>query len=213
MKRTNNAEQFNIEEAVPGLQNEHLLNQAIPQTSQEINDFIRENEWIVRDVIRPYHGLQDDEDLFQEACIGMVKGINTFNPHKGVRLTTYVYACAANEVKMSLRKTCAKKRSATVISIETITINRDNKDSRPVDIPDPKVDVEGMACTNVMFSKIMNVVNTKLSFPERVTVLNFLDGIPQAETAKMLHTSQGQISKLYNQTLNKIRAEIDPNKE
>ena len=114
---------------------------------------------------------------------------------------------------MSLRKTCAKKRSATVISIETITINRDNKDSRPVDIPDPKVDVEGMACTNVMFSKIMNVVNTKLSFPERVTVLNFLDGIPQAETAKMLHTSQGQISKLYNQALNKIRAEIDPNKE
>lgn len=212
MRRYNtNIDETNIRMMVSDPQEKHLPDQAVPQTPQEINDFIHTNEWIVRDVIRPYHGLQEDEDLFQEACIGMVKGISTFNPCKGVKLTTYVYACASNEVKMSIRKNYAKKRSATVLSIETYVSARSEKGSKPLDLPDPKVDVEYTACNNTLYRKIMEIVNTKLTTSEQTTIFNFIEGIPQTETAKTLHTSQGQISKLYNQAIRKIRKEINLN--
>ena len=141
----------------------------------------------------------------------MVKGISTFNPCKGVKLTTYVYACASNEVKMSIRKNYAKKRSATVLSIETYVSARSEKGSKPLDLPDPKVDVEYTACNNTLYRKIMEIVNTKLTTSEQTTIFNFIEGIPQTETAKTLHTSQGQISKLYNQAIRKIRKEINLN--
>lgn len=188
------------------------IDKHIPQTPQEVDDFIANNKWIMYDVIRPYCNLLEYEDLFQEACIGAIKGISTFDPDKGVKLTTYVYACAANEVKMAVRKTNAKKRSATVISIESLTPVWSEKDSRVVDIPDPGTDVEYTACNNILFDKIMKVVNTRLPIPERIVILDFLKGIPQARTAKRLHTSQGHISKLYNQALLIIRTEIDPDK-
>lgn len=191
---------------------EGSMNQSIPQSPQEIDDFICANKWIIRDVIQPYHGQQDDEDLYQEACVGMIKGISTFNPHRGTKLTTYVYACAANEVKMSIRKNGAKKRSATVISIESLTPGWSGKDSKVVDIPDLRTDVECIACNNILFDKIMNVVNTRLPIPEQIIIHDFLKGIPQSGTAKRLHVSQGHISKLYNQALLIIRTEIDPDK-
>lgn len=45
-----------------------------------------------------------DEDLFSIGLIGAVKAVNTFNPDKGVKFSTYATPIIRNEILMTLRK-------------------------------------------------------------------------------------------------------------
>lgn len=45
-----------------------------------------------------------DEDLFSIGLIGVVKAVNTFNPDKGVRFSSYATPIVRNEILMTLRK-------------------------------------------------------------------------------------------------------------
>lgn len=45
-----------------------------------------------------------DEDLFQIGLIGLTKTINTFNPDKNVKFTTYAAPIIRNEILMPLQK-------------------------------------------------------------------------------------------------------------
>ena len=85
-----------------------------PKTEDEINDFMYRNRKLIHAVLRPYRGLDDYDDLYQEAAIGFYKGIKTYDPKKGIKLTTYAFACARNQVKMYLRRATAKSRTGTV---------------------------------------------------------------------------------------------------
>lgn len=43
------------------------------------------------------------EDLISIGTIGLIKGVNTFNPEKGNQLATYIARCIENEILMFLR--------------------------------------------------------------------------------------------------------------
>ena len=45
----------------------------------------------------------DQEDLISIGTIGLIKGINSFNLEKNIRLATYVAKCIENEILMYLR--------------------------------------------------------------------------------------------------------------
>ena len=44
------------------------------------------------------------EDLISIGTIGLIKAINTFKPHKKIKLATYASRCIENEILMYLRK-------------------------------------------------------------------------------------------------------------
>jgi len=44
------------------------------------------------------------EDLISIGTIGLIKAINTFNPHKKIKLATYASRCIENEILMYLRR-------------------------------------------------------------------------------------------------------------
>lgn len=198
-----------LKSATPSSAKGSLPDQSIPQTPQEVDDFIARNEWIIHAVVHPYRGLLEYEDLLQEACIGVIKGLSTFNPSKKAKLTTYVYNCAANEVKMAIRKSNAKKRSATIIPIDPSPLDQTMGNPRSLAIPDPNTDVEKDALERVLYCKIMEVVRAKLTTIEQIVVIQYMDGVPQSKTGKYLHISQSQVSKILNQAICKIKSEID----
>lgn len=47
----------------------------------------------------------EQDDLISIGTIGLIKGINSFDKSKGVRLATYVARCIDNEILMHLRST------------------------------------------------------------------------------------------------------------
>lgn len=63
------------------------------------NVLIERNLRLVAHIIKKYYTHYDDtDDLISIGTIGLIKGINTYRPDKGVRLATYASKCAENEI-------------------------------------------------------------------------------------------------------------------
>ena len=78
------------------------------------NILIEKNLRLVAHVCKKYNipNLEQD-DIISLGTIGLIKGINSFNIDKGVRLATYVARCIENEILMYLRST-KKLRSRSI---------------------------------------------------------------------------------------------------
>ena len=70
------------------------------------NILIERNLRLVAHIAKKYNIPNlDTEDLISIGTIGLIKGVNTFNKNKGVRLATYASRCIDNEILMYLRST------------------------------------------------------------------------------------------------------------
>ena len=91
------------------------------------NILIERNLRLVAHVCKKYNIPNiDNEDLISIGTIGLIKGINTFNTNKGVRLATYVARCIDNEILMYLRS--SKKLGAEVYLNEPIGKDKDDNE-------------------------------------------------------------------------------------
>ena len=79
------------------------------------NILIERNLRLVAHVIKKYYTTGADmDDLLSIGTIGLIKGVNTYRPDKGVRLATYVSRCVENEILMHFR---AMKKTAGDVSL------------------------------------------------------------------------------------------------
>lgn len=192
---------------------ETFANQKIPETPEEVGEFFIRNYRLIHAVLKPYRGLDEYEDLLQEASIGFLKGIQSYDPDKKVKLTTYAYVCAKNQVKMYLRRSCAKSRSGTVVSLDA-SLDGDSDDeknsllNRDLESANPLAEVVSMedrVYSRILFEKAMYIVNTQLTPIQRIVIYRHLEGIPQSRTAKELNTSQSEISKILKNAICELR--------
>ena len=54
------------------------------------------------------------EDLISIGTIGLMKGVNTFNSDKKIKLATYASRCIENEILMFLRKSKSRNRKTKI---------------------------------------------------------------------------------------------------
>lgn len=79
------------------------------------NKLIEHNLRLVAHIIKKYYTqTRDQEDLISIGTIGLIKGISTYKPDKGVRLATYASKCIENEILMYFR---SQKKSAGDLSL------------------------------------------------------------------------------------------------
>lgn len=68
------------------------------------NVLVEHNLRLVAHIIKKYYTQTNDiEDLISIGTIGLIKGINTYKPDKGIRLATYASRCIENAI-LSQRK-------------------------------------------------------------------------------------------------------------
>ena len=68
------------------------------------NELVEHNLRLVAHIVKKYYTQADDaDDLISIGTIGLIKGINTYQRDKGVRLTTYASRCIENEILMYFR--------------------------------------------------------------------------------------------------------------
>ena len=97
------------------------------------NILIERNLRLVAHICKKYNIPNiDNEDLISIGTIGLIKGINTFNSNKGVRLATYASRCIDNEILMYLRS--IKKLGAEVYLNEPIGKDKDDNEIALIDI-------------------------------------------------------------------------------
>ena len=79
------------------------------------NVLIEHNLRLVAHIIKMYYTQNaDQDDLISIGTIGLIKGISTYKPEKGVRLATYASRCIENEILMYFR---SRKKMAGDLSL------------------------------------------------------------------------------------------------
>jgi len=97
------------------------------------NILIERNLRLVAHICKKYNvPNMDNDDLISIGTIGLIKGINTFNMEKGVRLATYASRCIDNEILMYLRS--IKKLNSEVYLNEPIGKDKDDNEISLLDI-------------------------------------------------------------------------------
>ena len=83
---------------------------------------IEHNLRLVAHLVKKYDTKEETEDLISIGTIGLIKGIDSFDVDKGLKLTTYISKCIENEILMTLRK---NKNQPTVSLDDAIGQDKD----------------------------------------------------------------------------------------
>ena len=67
------------------------------------NILVEHNMRLVAHIVKKYYQNDDTDDLISIGSIGLIKGINTYRPDKGVRLATYASRCIENAILSQMR--------------------------------------------------------------------------------------------------------------
>ena len=89
------------------------------------NILIEHNLRLVAHIAKKYNNTKlDQEDLISIGTIGLIKGINSFNADKNIKLATYTARCIENEILMFLRS--SKKINSEVFLNEPVGKDKDD---------------------------------------------------------------------------------------
>ena len=150
----------------------------------------------------------DLEDLVSIGTIGLIKGINTFNCDKNIKLATYASRCIDNEILMFLRK---NKRRRTEVSFEdSLSYDADGNELHLEDVLGTEDDIVTRGLEEEIEKKMLYREIDKLNERDKEIMvlrygLNNHDEMTQKEVANTLGISQSYISRIEKKVINKLR--------
>ena len=152
------------------------------------------------------------DDLISIGTIGLIKGVNTYNSKKGVKLSTYISRCIENEILMFFRN--SKKLNSEVFLNEPIGKDKDDNvvtlqevlenDERNIeDEVDLKMKIK------LLYKKIGEVLKDR-----EKTIIELRFGLgghkpkTQHEIAELMGISRSYVSRIETKAINKLAKEI-----
>ncbi len=151
------------------------------------------------------------EDLISIGTIGLMKGVNTFNTDKKIKLATYASRCIENEILMYLRRSNRMKGEISID--EPLNQDGDGNELLLSDILGTDPDVTSRGIEDEVDKQLLKASIAKLSNRERNIMelrFGFMGGNEktQKEVADMLGISQSYISRLEKKIIGKMKKEI-----
>ena len=130
------------------------------------NVLIERNLRLVAHIIKKYYTHYDDtDDLISIGTIGLIKGINTYRPDKGVRLATYASKCAENEILMYFRST--RKNAAETLLSDALDTDGDGNSLSLLDILSEDEDMDARLQSDEMCQALRRCIGEVLDARER----------------------------------------------
>jgi len=151
------------------------------------------------------------DDLASIGTIGLIKAVNTFDPHKNIKLATYASKCIENEILMFLRRNY--KVRMEVSFDEPLNVDWDGNELLLSDILGTESDLILKNIEMEVEKKLLYLAMEKLNERERrIMELRFgLKGSEektQKEVAEMMGISQSYISRLEKRIFQRLKKEI-----
>ena len=151
------------------------------------------------------------EDLISIGTIGLMKGVNTFNSEKKIKLATYASRCIENEILMFLRR--SNKTKGEVSIDEPLNKDGDGNELLLSDILGTDPDVTYRKLEDEVDKTLLKASIEKLNSREKNIMemrFGFITGNEktQKEVADELGISQSYISRLEKKIINKMKKDI-----
>ena len=178
------------------------------------NILIEHNLRLVAHVCKKYANSNvEQDDLISIGSIGLIKGINTYNPEKSIKLSTYISKCIDNEILMYFRS--IKKRNNEVYLDDPIGKDKDDNAITLEDIlenDERKIDDE--IDLKMKIAKLHKKVKEILKDREKTIIelrfgLNGKIPITQNEIAKKLGISRSYVSRIETKAISKLAQEMN----
>ncbi|NLZ38655.1 MAG: RNA polymerase sporulation sigma factor SigE [Firmicutes bacterium] len=151
------------------------------------------------------------DDLVSIGTIGLIKAVNTFDPHKNIKLATYASKCIENEILMFLRRN--NKVKAEVSFDEPLNVDWDGNELLLSDVLGTENDLVLKDIEAEVERKLLYTAIGKLSRRER-KIMELRFGLlgqeekTQKEVAVLLGISQSYISRLEKRIIKRLQKEI-----
>ena len=176
------------------------------------NILVEHNLRLVAHIVKKYYQNDDADDLISIGSIGLIKGINTYRPDKGVRLATYASRCIENEILMAFR---ARRKTAGDVSLnDALDADEDGGGLRIMDVIASEDDLADQIGSKELCRRLRTELDRCLDTREaRIIRLRYgLDGaepMTQLETAQACRISRSYVSRLEKRALEKLRAAME----
>ena len=180
---------------------------------QARNVLIERNLRLVAHIIKKYYTQSaEQDDLISIGTIGLIKGVSTYRPDKGVRLATYASRCIENEILMYFRST---RKNANDLSLsETLDADPDGNNLSLMDVISTDDDMLDNLNSKEMYGRLHEYMRKSLSKREYEIIsmrygLNNLPPMTQREVAAVCGISRSYVSRIEKKTLEKLRGMFD----
>ncbi len=153
----------------------------------------------------------DLEDLVSIGTIGLIKGVNTYQNDKNIKLATYASRCIDNEILMYLRKT---KRKRSEVSFEdSLSFDSEGNELHLEDVLGTDEDIVTKPIENELDKYLLYKEVSKLNDRDREIIelrygLNGKTEMTQKEVAALLGISQSYISRIEKKVIKKLSSII-----
>lgn len=176
------------------------------------NILVEHNLRLVAHIIKKYFTQTEDiDDLISIGTIGLIKGINTYKPDKGVRLATYASRCIENEILMHFR---SNKKSAGDLSLsDALDVDSEGNGLSVMDVVAMEEDLADALGSRELCGCLRSCIARTLDKREaQIISLRYgLDGREprtQRETAQLCGISRSYVSRIEKKALEKLRAAL-----
>ena len=177
------------------------------------NRLIEHNLRLVAHIVKKYYTAEGDaEDLISIGTIGLIKGVSTYRPDKGVRLATYASRCIENEVLMYFRS--LRKNAVDVSLSDSIDADSDGNSLSLLDVLADETDLSEKLATEELCAKLRDIMAACLE-PREDEILRLRYGLngeapkTQRETARHLGISRSYVSRLEKKALEKLKNHLE----
>ena len=181
--------------------------------SEAKNKLIEHNLRLVAHIIKKYYGTKcEQDDLVSIGTIGLIKAINTFDPDKKIRLSSYASRCIENEILMHLR--AVKKTERDISLNETIDTDKDGNPLTLMDIMAVDDSILDDLDMKLNSKKLGQYINEELGEREKTVIilrygLNGKKPMTQKEVAGLLGISRSYVSRIETKALKILRHRFD----
>ena len=164
------------------------------------NVLIERNLRLVAHIIKKYYTHYDDtDDLISIGTIGLIKGINTYRPDKGVRLATYASKCAENEILMYFRST--RKNASEMLLSDVLDTDGDGNSLSLIDILDEVSRALRRCIDEVLDAREAEIIRLRYA-------IGGGEALTQRETAQRCGISRSYVSRIEKKAIEKLRAAL-----
>lgn len=172
------------------------------------NRLVEHNLRLVAHIVKKYYAQSDEQDdLVSVGTIGLIKGVSSYRPEKGVRLATYAAKCVENEILMYFRG--RRKLQGEVSLNDSLDSDADGESLYLMDV----VGVEDTMYLDIQDRddclRVRRLVHECLTEREEEVIISRygLGGrMPrtQREVAKKLGISRSYVSRIEKRALQKL---------
>lgn len=176
---------------------------------QARNTLVEHNMRLVSHILKKYYTAGEDmDDLVSIGTIGLIKGVNSYQSEKGVRLATYCSRCIENEIRMYFRS--RKKNSGDVSLSEALDSEGDGEGLSIMDVLAQEDDLDERVSEADCVRRLRVLIREVLTEREALVLdarygLSGGDGMTQKECAERLGISRSYVSRIEKHALSLLR--------